>query len=143
MEVHICNGYIYYSCKYQTRYGIDCPHVYCVISQSKEFEEPSNHDISVCWWKTYYQISCLLSDNKEFDALEKGMKTLQMNEKDGLPVELKWFNCLPIHNEKYIPDEFKKGKYTYCMNNPLIKVEHKKLQQFERNPLTESNRTFV
>ena len=31
----------------------DCPHVYHVISQSKEFEEPSHHDISVCWWNTY------------------------------------------------------------------------------------------
>ena len=31
-EVHTCNGYTYCSCKYRTRYGIDYPHVYHVIS---------------------------------------------------------------------------------------------------------------
>ena len=126
--VHIRNGYIYCSCKYRTRYGIDCCHIYPVISQSKEFEESSHHDISVLWWDTYYQISCLSADNKEFDALEKAMKILQMNEMDGLPVQLKWFNHLPIDNKKCIPDDFKKDNYLYCMNYPLIKVENNELQ---------------
>ena len=44
-----------------------------------------------------------------------------------------WFNHLPIHNEEYIPDEFKKEKYLYCMNYPLIKRENKVLRQFENN----------
>ena len=61
-----------------------------------------------------------------------------MNEKDGLPVESKWFNHLPIHNEKYVPDEFKKENYPYCMNYPLIKVEDKELQKFESNPFASS-----
>ena len=56
------------------------------------------------------------------------MKILQLNEKDGLPVQSKWFNHLPIHNEKNIPDEFKDEKYLYCTNYPLIKAEHKELQ---------------
>ena len=56
-----------------------------------------------------------------------------MNEKDGLPVQWKWFNHLPIHNKKYIPDELKKENYPYCLNNPLIKKEHKELQQFKSN----------
>ena len=54
-----------------------------------------------------YQTSCLSAYNQEFDALEKAMKILQLNEKDGLPVKSKWLNHLPIHNEKYIPDEFR------------------------------------
>ena len=49
---------------------------------------------------------CLSTNNNEFDALEKAMKMLQLNEKDGLPIALKWFNYLPIHNKKYIRDEF-------------------------------------
>ena len=84
-EVHICNGYRYCSCKYRTRYGIDCPYIYRVISQKKEY----HHDSSLCWWNTYYQISCLSTNNKEFDALEKPMKILQLDEKDGLPIQLK------------------------------------------------------
>ena len=86
------------SCKYQIRYDIDYPHVYHVISQSKEFEEPSHHDISVRWRNTFYQISYLSADNEEFD-------------KDGLSVQIKWFNHLPIYNEKYIPDESKMENY--------------------------------
>ena len=35
------------------------------------------------------------------------MKILQSNENDGLPVEIKWFNHLPIINEKTIPDDLK------------------------------------
>ena len=88
-EVHICNGYIYCSCKYRNRYGTDYPHIYHVISQSNVFKEPSHHDISVCWWNTFYQISCLSTDNEEFDTLEKAMKILQMNEKDSLAAQLK------------------------------------------------------
>ena len=72
-----------------TRYGIDCPHVYHVISRSKEFEESSHHEISVCWWNTHYQTSCLSADNKEFDALEKAKKKIELNEKDGLPILIK------------------------------------------------------
>ena len=66
------------------------------------------------------------------------MKILQLNEKCGLPVELKSFNHLRIHNEKYIPNEFKKEKYPSYMNYSLIKVEDNKLQQFESNPFASS-----
>ena len=48
------------------------------------------------------------------------------------------FDHLPIHNEKYIPDEFKKENYPYCMNNPSIKIEDKKLQKFESYPYASS-----
>ena len=66
------------------------------------------------------------------------MKILQLNEQFGLPVQLKRFNYLPIHNEKCIPDEFKKEKYPYCMNYPLIKEEDKELQKFQSNPFASS-----
>ena len=61
------------------------------------------------------------------------MKILQLNEKGGLPVQFKWFYHLPIHNKKYIPDEFKKEMYPYCINYCLIKVENKELQKFVSN----------
>ena len=60
------------------------------------------------------------------------MEILQLNEKDGLPVKSNWFN------EKYVPNESKKEKYPYCLNYPLIKVEDKKLQEFESNPFASS-----
>ena len=38
----------------------------------------------------------------------------------------------------HIPDKFKKERYEYCMNYPLIKIELKELQQFESNPFASS-----
>ena len=56
-----------------------------------------------------------------------------------MPIKSKLFNhLLPIHNEKYIPDEFKKENYLCCLNYPLIKVEDTELQQFESNPFASS-----
>ena len=46
--------------------------------------------------KTYHQVACLSSNNKQFDALEKAVKMLILNEKEGLPVKLEWFNHLLI-----------------------------------------------
>ena len=63
---------------------------------------------------------------------------LQLNEKDGLLVQLNWFHHLPFHNKKYIPDEFKKEKYPYCVIYLSIKVDDKELQQFESNPFASS-----
>ena len=34
-EVNISDGFIYCLCKFRYRYGIDCPHVYHVVSQTK------------------------------------------------------------------------------------------------------------
>ena len=87
--------------------------------------------MSVHWWNIYYQTSCLSADNQEFDSLEKAKVILQMNEKDVLLVESKWLNHLPMHNEKYISDEFRKENYPYCLNYTLIKVEDKELQLIE------------
>ena len=61
--------------------------VHTYFTCPKEFEEPNHHHISVQWWNTHYQVACLSSNNKRFDALEKAIKTLMLNEKEGLPVK--------------------------------------------------------
>ena len=50
-------------------------------------------------------------NNEQFEALEKAMKILQIDENDGLPVEAKWFNHLPIHDEKDLPIDFATHDY--------------------------------
>ena len=77
------------SCKFRKRFGIDCPHVYRVVSQSQEFKEPTHHHISVRWWNSFYQFACMSKTEKQFGALEKAIKILQFDEKEGLPVEAK------------------------------------------------------
>ena len=44
------------------------------------------------------------------------------------------FNHIPIHNEKYVFDEFRRENYPYCLNYPLIKVEDNEWKKFESNP---------
>ena len=40
----------------------------------------------------FYQLACMSKNDKQFGALEKAMKILQINEKDGLAVEAKCYN---------------------------------------------------
>ena len=74
--------------------------------------------------------------DKQFEALEKAIKILQFDEKDGLPVEAKWFNHLPIHNEKDLPLEFEASDYPQCLNYTFLKVEPEELDLFENNPFS-------
>ena len=113
--------------------GIDCAHTFHVLSQAKEFEEP-NH-ISVQWRNTYNQVACLSSNNKQFDALEKAVKMLMLNEKEGLPVKLEWFNHLPIYNDEELPIE---SNFPECTNYPLLKIRPRELHAFEKHPFTSS-----
>ena len=69
-KVYFKDGCLFCSCHHRQRYGIDCAHKCCIVSQANEFEEPNHHHISVQWWNTYYQVDCLSSNNKQFDALE-------------------------------------------------------------------------
>ena len=45
-------------------------------------------------------------NDKQFVALEKVMKILQIDEKDGLAVEGNWLNHLPINDKKNLPSYF-------------------------------------
>ena len=106
-------------------------HIFHVLSQAKEFEEPNYHHISVQWWNKYYQVACLSPSNKQFDALEKAVKMLMLHEKEGLPVKLEWFNHLPIYNEEDLPIRFKERTFPECTNYPNLKVEPRELYAFE------------
>ena len=48
---------------------------------------------------------------------------LMLNEKEGLPVKLEWFNHLPIYNKKDLPIEFNEPNFPECINYPNLKVE--------------------
>ena len=135
-EVNIINGYIFCSCKFRNRYGIDCPHVYHVISQAQNFDKPNHHDISVRWWNSFYQVACMSKNDKQYEPLQKAMKILQLQENEGLLVDTKWFNHLPISNQKVLPSDFVSYGYPQCINYPFLKVEPKELDDFENNPFT-------
>ena len=75
-------------------------------------------------------------NDKQFDGLEKAIKILQFDEKDGLPVEAKWFNHLPIHNEKHLPLDFETSEYPKCLNYTFLKVEPEEMDLFENNPFS-------
>ena len=55
---------LFCSCHHRQRYGIDCVHLFHVVSQAKEFDEPNHHHINVQWWNTCHENACLSSNNK-------------------------------------------------------------------------------
>ena len=57
-KVYFKDGRLFCSCHHRQRYGIDCAHIFHVVSQAKEFEELNHHYISVRWLNTYYQVAC-------------------------------------------------------------------------------------
>ena len=75
-------------------------------------------------------------NDKQFEALEKAMKVLQIDEKDVLAVEAKWFNHLPIYDEKDFSTNFVTYDYPQWINYLFLKVEPKELCYFENNPFT-------
>ena len=72
-------------------------------------------------------------NDKHLEALEKAMKILQINDEDGLPVEAKWFNSLPIYDEKDLPTDFVAYDYSQRIKYTFPKVEPKELDQFATN----------
>ena len=126
-QVNITDGFMSYSCKFRSKFVIDCPHVYQVVSQSQQFKETNHHHISIRWWNFLNQFACMSKNDNQFEAVEETMKILQIDEKDGLAVEVKWFNHLPIHDKKDIPTAFVTYNQQQCINYPFLKVELKEL----------------
>ena len=56
-NVYFKDGCSFYSCHHRQRCGIDCAHIFHVVSQAKQFEEPNHHHISVQLWNIYYQVA--------------------------------------------------------------------------------------
>ena len=108
------------------------------MSQAKEFEELNHHHISVQWWDTCYQVACLSLINKQFVTLEKAVKMLMLNEKEGLPVKCEWFNHLPTYNEEDITIELKQPHFLECINYPNLKGQQRELHAFEKHPFASS-----
>ena len=75
-------------------------------------------------------------NDKQFKAIEKAMKILQIDEKDVLPVEAKWFNHLPIYDKKDLPTDFVTYDYSQCINYLFIKIEPMELDHYENDPFT-------
>ena len=63
---------------------------------------------------------------------------LMLNEKEGLPVKLEWFNHFPIYNDEELPIEFKEPNFPECTNYPNLKIEPRELYAFEKYPFTRS-----
>ena len=82
--------------------------------------------------------------NKLFDALEKTVKMLMLNEKEGLPILLEWFNHLLIYNKEDIPIKIKEPNFPECTyffkisrlnQETFMRLKSTHLQVLSRNKL--------
>ena len=85
-------------------------------------------------WNTYYQVPCSSSNNKQFDALEKAVKMLMLNEKEGLPMKMECFDHLPIYNKEDLPIKYEEPNVPECTNYPNLKIQPRELHAFEKHP---------
>ena len=53
-KIYFKDGSLFCSYHHCQRYIIDCAHIFHVLSQAKDFEEPNHHHISVRWWNMPY-----------------------------------------------------------------------------------------
>ena len=134
-KVYFKDGCLLWSCHHRQRYGIDCSHIFHILSQHKELEEQNHHHISVQWRNTYYQVACLSSNNKQFYALEKAVKMLMLNERRS-SCKIGMFNHLPTYNNEDLPIKFKEPNFPEWTNYLNLKVEPKALHMFEMYPFT-------
>ena len=63
---------------------------------------------------------------------------LMLNEKEGLPVKLGWFNHLLMYHEQDKPIEFQEQNFPQCTNYPNLKIQPRELHTLETHPFTSS-----
>ena len=59
-----------------------------------------------------------------------------LNENEGLPIKLEWFNHLLIYNKEELSIEFKEPNFPECTNYPNLKVKPRELPVFEKHQFT-------
>ena len=116
------DGLLYCSCCFRQRYGIDCSHIYNVVSQFQSYTEPSHHECALRWWSSYslYGLAFNSSNTENEKNLMRTYEALQRTEYTGLPV----FNhvCSNVPIQTFVPSYFQRSDFPNCLNFPHLKV---------------------
>ena len=70
------------SCSEMIVYGLPCRHVLYVASTIPNWKRPTHHDVSVRWWKAYYNYG--IADNLKIDSDWTIHKMLRLSRKKKL-----------------------------------------------------------
>ena len=121
------NNLLHCSCRFRSRYGLECSHVYNVVSEFEGYSEPTHHECALRWWSSYsmYGISMNSCNTENEKNLIKSFNALQRNEYSGLPVFSFSAEKIPITNE--IPAHFQEGNFPLCVNFPHLRIASKDL----------------
>ena len=126
-KVTLTDNVLRCSCCYRDRYGIDCAHVYHVVSSFNNYTEPSHHDCSVRWWSSFTQYGHYgnTSETVNENNLMKTFQALLTSDLIGLPIRSASPENIPIEEIKNIPSKFRKivqNKFPVCKNFPNLRV---------------------
>ena len=113
--VHVQNDVMYCSCCLYERFGLPCRHMLHVLRSFPDYSEPSKIDISVLWWKSYYQFG--YQTNPEQIVISKLLQEIESKEANGPSCPEKLYERLPIYKE--LPLEWgneDKRRLPWCSN---------------------------
>ena len=114
--VTVTKGFMKCSCKLFERTGLICRHMFNVMSTFREYDGPFHHDISVCWWTTYYKNAGMQT------PLSQALEKLFDNDIIGPYIKEKHYDHLPLclcPEHSWIRDD----KYPVSVNIPLRRIE--------------------
>ena len=115
----------------RARYGIDCAHVYHVISQFQCYKEPSHHECSVRWWSSFSQYGHYgnTSETTNETRLMAAFGRLSVTDLSGLPTNGYLAEKIGIVSDlNCIPSKFKASEFPKCINFPNLKVTQDQLR---------------
>ena len=101
---------MYCSCKHFERHGIPCRHQLAVLKSIPGYEEPTHHDVSICWWSDYQYKD--ISNEIEDEELCRTFDFMERHDIKGPS-----FTATDLENVEI--DKVIDNKFNKCLNNKI------------------------
>ena len=108
------DGILHCSCPRTNTYGDICIHSLIVAKSHKNYDQPTHHDYSVVWWKSFLHFSLIHND----EELAKSFIGLKLKEQCGIRIDGKTVTRNPVLHGK-IPQEYIVSDEPNCLNHVL------------------------
>ena len=114
------NNHLKCSCPRTHVFGDICIHMLKVATSIKSYKGPSHHDLSVVWWKKFYNHTLLeIKERPCENDLSKYVLLLRSKELCGIHIDGKTISQAPIHNGALPAPYFYDPSSPRCINYTL------------------------
>ena len=92
--VHVQNEIMYCSCCFYERFGLPCRHMLHVLRSFPDYSQPSKIDISIHWWKSYYQFG--YQTDPDQIVISNLLQDIESKDAKGPHCPREWYVRMPI-----------------------------------------------